>query len=338
MEASMNFIIVEDHDQEAQALQEALADLGFRPQNQLALARSALAAREEITRHEASLAIVFLDLCLPSSPDASRIDNEVGYELLDWLHGDLNRKGHRNIRVVIVSGQYRLTGVVDHALHSGYEGTLIGVVHKENLRADLTEVLATLTRDPLLETLIRLRVDVISDYQTVVNPTFSANSRCLAAKRIACKLLTNDSDYRNRKVAAASYGDDLNRAIKEVVEGRFKPDQKQKRRVVKSNIESGDAWETFIWRGAMLEHLYGINNYRNRIEHLAEHDYVCAPPGRNEWNIPHEEIEYFSRGEDVTEIVTLQIKALLRWYLPWHEQVYLPWAQGKRTQTEGHKE
>jgi hypothetical protein len=78
----------------------------------------------------------------------------------------------------------------------------------------------------------------------------------------------------------------------------------------------------------MLEHLYGINNYRNKFEHLAQQPYTDESK-HDEWEIPLELAEYFSGGDDVVEILQVQVKALLRWYLPWHEQVYRRWASNQ---------
>lgn len=318
----LNFLIVEDHDQEARTLQEVLLDLGLG--HCLGVAKSALAAREEIMTHRADVELVFLDLSVPLSGAGSRIDNDVGYELLEWIHTDLNRPGSRKTRVVIVSGQYDLTGVLDKKLRIGFDGTLIGVVHKENLKSELGQVVAILNRDPLLEALIRLQVDVVAEYQTLNSSGASTKDKCQAAKLIACRLLMNDGDYRAKKLGACQFGDDLNKAIKQVVERRFKSEAGKRTFVEKKYLAPGEKWEEFIWRGAMVEHLYGINNYRNRIEHLPQQPYTDESK-QDEWKIPRDLGESFSRGDDVVEILQVLVKALLKWYLPWHEQVYLAW-------------
>lgn len=322
----LNFFIVEDHDQEARTLQEALLDLGFA--HCLGVAKSALAAREEITTHRDEADLVFLDLSIPLSGEGSRIDNNVGYELLEWIHTELNRPGARKTRVVIVSGQYDLTGIPDQKFRTGFEGTLIGVVHKESLKSGLGHIVAKLNRDPLLEDLIRLQLDIVAEYQTLHSSGASTKDRCQAAKLIACRILMNDGDYRAKQLGTCQYGDNLNTAIKQVIERRFKSDEGKRTYVEKKNMALGQKWEEFIWRGSMLEHLYGINNYRNKFEHLAQQPYT-EEARHDEWEIPLELAEYFSRGDDVVEILQVQVRSLLRWYLPWHEQVYRPWASNQ---------
>jgi CheY-like chemotaxis protein len=281
--ADLNFFIVEDHDQEARTLQEALLDLGF--DRCLGVAKSALAAREEIMTHRAETDLVFLDLSIPMSGEGSRIDNNVGYELLDWIHTDLNRPGLRKTRVVIVSGQYDLPpGIPDQKFQSGFEGTLIGIVHKDSLKSGLGHIAAILNRDPLLENLIRLQLDIVAEYQTLHSSGASTKDRCQAAKLIACRILMNDGDYRAKQLGACQYGDNLNTAIKQVIERRFKSEEGKKTYIDKKNMALGQKWEEFIWRGSMLEHLYGINNYRNRFEHLAQQPYTDEFKN-DEWEI-----------------------------------------------------
>jgi CheY-like chemotaxis protein len=335
MSANHKFIIVEDHDQEARTLQEVLLEFGFRPEDCLALVASETEARREIITSEAELALVFLDLSIPTSESDTRIDNEVGYGLLDWIQTDINQRGGRRIRVVIVSGQYDLTGTPDKKFRTGFEGTLLGVVHKENLRSDLSQVIAELDRDTLLGDLIRFEVDIIQEYQIVVDAGSSVADKCQAAKRLACKLVMNEGDHRAGRLGSCRrYADDLSGAIKQLIKDRFNDNVPDVRRVTKSNIRSGDSWSKFLWRGVMIEHLYGINNYRNRTEHLPDHDYSGAPGTADQWEVPHDVLTYFSHGDDVEEIIQLQVKALLRWYLPWHAQVYLPWAKSQASSTE----
>ena len=34
-------------------------------------------------------------------------------------------------------------------------------------------------------------------------------------------------------------------------------------------------------------------------------------------------------GESTGKLIELTVNEVLDWYLPWHEQVYLPWAKAK---------
>src|SRR5579863_5167039 len=103
MITELKYLVVEDHDQELRTLQESLLDLGM--SQYLGAAKSGKSAREEIEAHLSDLDLVFLDLSIPVSESSSRIDNNVGFELLEWIHTSVNRQNDRPLRVIIVSGQ-----------------------------------------------------------------------------------------------------------------------------------------------------------------------------------------------------------------------------------------
>ena len=325
------YLIVEDHDQELRALQNTLLNFGF--SNHLGVAKSAQSGRDEITAHRAELDLVFLDLGIPESENASRIDNNFGYELLEWIHNIVNRQSGRKVQVIIVSGQYDLTGIPDEKLRSAYEGTLVGVVKKENLKDDLGRVIAQLGADPLLQELIRMELsDLIPDYQVLFGANTSTKDKCKAAVLIACRLLANDGDFREKRKGACQFGDDLGRAISQVIMRRFVAVEGKGPYVAKKYLAPNLRWDEFVWRGVTLEHLYGIKNFRNRFEHLAEQNYLDDSGG--EWQVPTTVATRFCQGDDVVEVIRLQVKSLLQWYLPWHEQVYLPWSKSPKKESE----
>ena len=76
----------------------------------------------------------------------------------------------------------------------------------------------------------------------------------------------------------------------------------------------------------MVQHLYTINAYRGIFHHLEEQAYSLRHGGPDEWNIPAEVLRRVEDGDRVIQAVELLVRELLEWYLPWHEQVYQPWA------------
>jgi hypothetical protein len=80
----------------------------------------------------------------------------------------------------------------------------------------------------------------------------------------------------------------------------------------------------------MYQHIYAINTYYNQYKHLAQQPYTSPTGTQDEWTISKHELEHFTDGHDAVQIVPVLVKELLRWYLPWHEQVYLPWCRKVR--------
>lgn len=333
MLTDLSYLIAEDKPKEATTLAEQLVAHGFDP-GKCSLARTASGARSEIGSAGGSPDLVFLDLAIPDIDEKSPPDANHGLALLRWIHDEWNPRHARKVRVAIVSGQYALSGVLDEELRKRYEGTLIGIVIKGQPEM-LKGCLAALSDDPLLNKLIQLGVGVETEYRTVVDPASSVEKQGKAAKQLACRLVMNEGDYRRGAIGACQYGDNLNKAIKELIEVRFKESAPNQRWVKKNNMQPGDGWGRFLWRGAMLEHLYGINNYRNRNEHIADHDYISEDPTTDEWNPPYAILQHFRSGADVAVIIQAQVRALIQWYLPWHEQVYLPWLNAQKLRRGG---
>jgi hypothetical protein len=176
----------------------------------------------------------------------------------------------------------------------------------------------------------RAHIDIDGEYEILTNTALTVNDRLKAAKRLACRLVRYDGDYRKQRVGACDgYGEDLNGAIKAIIEGRFVAPGRHG--VVKiANLGHGDYWEQFLWRGAMLQHLYTINAYRGVFQHLEEQAYTLGADKPDEWKVPAEVLAQVERGHLVIQAVELLVRELLEWYLPWHEQIYQPWAARQR--------
>jgi hypothetical protein len=187
-----------------------------------------------------------------------------------------------------------------------------------------------LKKDPRRSLIRRLELDVIDHYDTVVDPAKPVKERLKSAKALAITLVRNEADHHNGKLGFCDrYSDDLNRLIKEYIESRFDEDANKRRRVKASAITAPARWGSFLWRGAMLSHLYAINNYRNVFEHIDEQPYQSRTHDAQAWVIPPEVLHSVESGEAASKLIELTVKDLLDWYLPWHEQVYLPWAKSQ---------
>ena len=94
-------------------------------------------------------------------------------------------------------------------------------------------------------------------------------------------------------------------------------------------------WGGFLWRGWHIQHLYTLNSYRNGYVHEDEQPYQGVLGSPNKWVIPQEVSDSISSGKVLGQIAELIVRDLLEWYIPWHEQVYLPWLGGLGGGTAG---
>jgi hypothetical protein len=324
---SLRFVVVEDKADDRREVLNRLSDAGLIPENKLGEAATYEEAKALLEERAQELNVVFLDLNLPRDTRDGWPERGHGKRLLDLIHTDLNRRPRVDIRVVVVSGEDIHDGMTDAMMRDHYAGTLIGITAKSELPTALKANLKRLQKDPLFGRLRRMGVDVLSDYQTLFDNTKPTIDRLESAKRLACRLVRYEGDYRRGKIGACDeYGEDINRAIKEIIEDRFEEDWRGRYVKIKS-IKIGDSWNRFLWRGVMLQHLYTINSYRRAFVHLQEQPYASGENGTDEWMIPHEVRQRVEKGDNVAEMIELAVEELLEWYLPWHEQVYLPWAQ-----------
>ena len=325
--ADVRFVVVEDQPEQREEILNALQKVGLEYDNCLGEAASFSAARDIIDQAAEEIALVFLDLNLPRDQVTNESDTDFGYQLLDWIHKDLNSRPKVHIRVIIVSGEYSDYGVRDKTFREMYEGTLVAIAPKNDLPDALARSLSALNRDPLLERMRALHMPIIDEYLVVTNPEAPALTRLEAAKEIACQLLINEGDFRNQSLGSCSrYSDKLNSAMKNLIEERFDFDPELKRKHPSvTHVPTGRSWGNFIWRGLMYQHLYAINTYYNHYKHLSQQPYTSPPGTTDEWTAPQVVLDYFINGQDAVQIVQILVKELLNWYLPWHEQVYNPW-------------
>lgn len=326
MLSKLKYIIVEDRDQERVETENIAVEEGFDGENRIDWAGSYASAKESIQKNASLVDVIFLDLNLPESDARLDLNRDHGYKLLRWIHEDLNRKRPANpIRVVIVSGQHTLDGILDEDFRKKYSETLVAIAFKAELPESLRAAVRAVAEDGMLEKLRKAELNVRREYRKIIGPGVAVRDKLQAAKLIACRLLEFEGDYWQRSIGSFKLGDDLKRGIETVIKIRFRDGWVQKNKMIRA-----EDWGHFLWRGTMIEHLYGVNNYRNRNEHMAAHDYRSENPADDGWNVPQDVLDRYMNGDDAVGIVKMQIDALLNWYLPWHEQVYIPWARTQK--------
>lgn len=327
---SLKFIVVEDKDSDRQNVLDRLADAGFSPGNKLGEAGTYEEAKALIEEHAEALDVLFLDLNLPRHHLDGQPEKGHGRALLDLVHKDMNRRAWADIRVIIVSGEHLHDGLQDQVLLELYKGTLLGIVQKTNLSKMLHANIKRLKKDPLRSRILRSELDILDAYDTLMDPSQPAKERIKSARTLAVRLVQNWADCRNGEPGScARHADDLNGLIKEQIESRFSPDPSGRQRIKASNIACSGGWGSFLWRGSMVQHLYSINSYRNCFEHIGEQPFRNVGQEPDEWTIPQEVLERVESGETACKIAELTVRELLAWYLPWHEQVFLPWTKGQ---------
>jgi CheY-like chemotaxis protein len=331
---TLRFVIVEDKAEDRNEVLSQLADVGFAPANKVGAAETYQDAKALLEEQSAVVDVVFLDLNIPRDARDSRPEKSHGKAILDIIHSDLNRRAGNDIRVIVVSGEDLQDGVQDQLFLEYYKGTLVGIAQKAELPRMLKASVRRLKRDPRRSQIRRLELEVLDHYDLVTDPAKPIKERLKSAKALATMLVQNEADHHDGQLGSCRYTDDLNRLIKDCVESRFSEDATKKRRVKASAMTAPGKWGAFLWRGAMLQHLYAINSYRNVFEHIEEQPLRCSTQDTQAWAIPPEVLLSVESGEAVGKLIELTVRDLLDWYLPWHEQVYLPWAKcqsgGKR--------
>lgn len=329
MNADVCFMVVEDRDADRAEVLNQLADMGFMRDHLLAEPGTYERAMEALEQHAARTDVVFLDLNIPRTEADTHADRGHGRGLLEYIHKTLNKRLGVDIKVIIVSGEDLLDGWNDRNLHELFPGTLVGICQKTCLEPHLKANLKRLRRDPLLSRAKKAGVDIVDDYRSVVEPANRIESRLESARRIAIFLLRNEVDHYNGRVdSCREFADDLHGLIRHHVEPRFGTDREGRSKVKLSLIKSPGGWGAFLWRGAMIQHLYAINSYRNTFAHMNEQPYRAGED--QVWQLDQTATSQCERGETVGTITAFMIKELLEWYLPWHEQVYRPWLEGLR--------
>ena len=324
------FTVVEDKVPDREEIMNRLARAKFLPENQIGPPPTTYEdALELISTNAHELDVVFLDLNIPRNHKDSRPEKGHGHRLLEIIHDDLNKKSGVHVRVVIVSGEDLLDGMSDKVLLRTYKGTLVSIAQKAVLDETLKASLKRLRRDPLLARIRAADLNVLGEYECIFDSTQPIRERLEASRRLAICLVRNEADhYEGRFGATDSHADNLNGLIKDFIEIRFDPENPEKpnlRRVKASQINTPGGWGAFLWRGAMVQHLYAINSYRNLYAHINAQPYAHPSDDGQEWKIPVESLREVDSGAAAGQIMEAIVKDLLLWYLPWHEQVYKPW-------------
>jgi hypothetical protein len=324
---SFKFIVVEDIERDRAEVLNQLADAGFDPANLLARPSHFEEAVEAIREHADSLDVVFLDLNLPRDATDARPAKGMGRNMLNLIHGTLNPKA--NIRVVVVSGEDLLDGFSDQMMYDLWPGTLASIAQKSALAPTLRASLRRLRKDPFAQALRRAKMEnILALYDVVADGSQPIGERVSKAKAIGLLLVGNEVDHNSGRVGYSSrYGENLHLLIRDEIESRFAANSSGRSYIDIGEIKADGGWGAFLWRGAMVQHLYALNQYRNTYVHISEQPYQHA--GRDRWEIPRDLLKRASDGRYVGVVIESIVRDLIEWYLPWHEQVYLPWREGQ---------
>ena len=216
-----------------------------------------------------------------------------------------------------------------------FKDTVIGIAEKGKPNS-LVEQFQRLDEDPLRNRLLDLNVDVVDYYDTICDTKQGIKERLESACSLAVRLVRNDMDHACDEIeASASFADDLRGLIKHI-ESRFtlqtitlrNGDTKERRFVDSTALQDGD-WGGFLWRGTLVQHLYALTNYRNDYVHVKKKPFRSDRGTNDAWKIPADTLQSLDLGERLGQVIELIVRDLLDWYLPWHEQVYLPWNESK---------
>lgn len=334
-------LVVEDRAEERRSVINHLQRYGVCTADSLLPPAGTFAeACQLLERHGPEVKLVSLDLNIPMDDQDLSPDNSNGGKLLERIH-ELNGKADHQIRVIVVSGQEIAKGWNASNLLERFSETLVGVARKDEMPRSFVDQLQKLQKDPLRTALIDLDVGIVEHYDIVFDSRQRIKERLKSARCLAIRLLQNEKNHFHDTLGMSDAdADDLGGLIQDVTD-RFRGQtirkrdgtDFQKRIVNASQLERG-SWSSFLWRGSLLQHLYCLNNYRNDYEHIAEKPFRSVGGQQDQWNIPEATLRSLERGERLGQLLELITGDLLDWYLPWHEQVYLPW---KITKTVGGK-
>lgn len=303
-------------------------DGSFRP------AQSYVEARSLVEEFAPEIRLVLLDLNIPFDENDATPEDEHGGKLLELIH-ELNRREDVQMRVIVVSGQAAAKGWSGENLLVRFKDTVTGIAEKGK-RNSLVEQFQRLDRDPLRNQLLDLNVGVVEYYDTVFDISQGIKERLENACSLAVRLARNDMDYTCAAIDASdNFKDDLRGLIRQIEE-RFalqtitlrSGDTTERRFVDSSAMLDGD-WGQFLWRGTLVQHLYALTNYRNDYVHVKKKPFRSEQGCTDAWKIPPDILQSLDHGDRLGQAIELIVRDLLDWYLPWHEQVYLPWKEAK---------
>lgn len=334
MACAPKVVIIEDKDEDRREILNRLA--GFCEKEDI-LGQPATYEDAMTLLHERrnQIDLVLLDLNLPRNSRDARPEKGHGKRLLDHIHS-INRQTSGRIKVIVVSAEELIEGWDADMFKQLYEETLLGVVQKAELAQMLNATLKLFGRDPLRERLCRLGISVLDEYDTVFNSECPIRERVKDARGLAIRLVRNEMDHSAGRVGASdAFADDLNGLIKQL-ENRFAANQRTGRRYIDASvIQSAGGWGAFLWRGTLVNHLYVINNYRNDYEHIDAKPFRSDGKTLDAWTIPSQTLTSVESGEALGKVIELIVREILEWYVPWHEQVYVPWFSSVASRQEG---
>lgn len=319
--SQLSYLVIEDRAEDRRQLNDILADEGFDP-DRGHTAEYRDEAKEKLAELASALDVVFLDLNIPIKPSDTRPERDNGRSLLTFIRDDLNHRPGVDISVIVVSGEDVHDDFHRSTLMDAYKGTLAGVCPKTELSRVLKAVLKRLRRDPLRSSLRNANPALEEAYAAVVEGTGPIKDRLECAKNIVRWLLACDLELTTGRVGAATtYGDNISKLVNAVLAARFTPDGEYDPRPNMRLLKPGLLWKDNPWRGAMIQHIRSINLYRNTYIHIADQSFD-AP---HAWVPDAAHLQECQEGKAVGTIVAGMITDLLRWMLPWHQNVYAPW-------------
>jgi len=336
-------LIVEDKEEDRRSVRNQLGrykvcsaddveseDGRFRP------AQTYVEARAILESFAAEIRLVLLDLNIPYGEGDHAAEDKHGGKLLELIH-EMNRRSDVQIRVVVVSGQEVAKGWSGENLQVRFRNTVVGIAEKEKPNS-LIEQFQRLEENPLRDRLLDLNVDVLDYFDAVCDPNQGIKERLENACSLAVRLVRNEMDHVADQLRASDALADELRGLIGQIEERFelqritlRSGKEVERRFVDASAIKGGNWGYFLWRGTLVQHLYSLANYRNDYVHVKKKPFRSDRGVKDEWSIPSEVLDSLERGEHLGQVVELIVKDLLQWYLPWHEQVYLPWRQRKES-------
>jgi CheY-like chemotaxis protein len=330
MSTKPKVIIVEDKEEDLDEVLDCLGEAGFNKDDILAQPNNYDDALGVIDSHATEVDLVLLDLNLPRSENDSRPEKGHGRRLLDHIH-NLNRRSYVHIRVIIVSAEELDDDFEKDMMMRLYESTLVGSARKDALAVMLKANLRRLHRDPMRNLIAKLDVGILNEYDGLKDTSNSPLDRIEKGRSIATRLARNEMDFfEDRLGASERFADNLHKLAEELKD-RFDTSPDTRRPEIKASlINSEGGWGRFLWRGWHVDHLYALNNYRRHFKHEDEQPYSGIDSSPNEWNPPANVVEALREGKLLVQIVEMIVQELLEWYLPWHEQVYLPWKEAKK--------
>ncbi|MCB1064814.1 MAG: hypothetical protein KDN20_18080 [Verrucomicrobiae bacterium] len=319
----LKFVVVEDKVEERKEVLRQLTSIGFEPENKIGVAATYEEAKALLEESAAEIHVVFLDLNIPRDAGDPRPEEKHGAALLDAVHFVLNQRPQVDIGVIVVSGQdLAANETAKKLLEEKYQGTLRGIVLKSELPRMLKANVKRLRKDPLAAGLRKVDSGLAEAFVYATDATNPIKERLKKARAVAIQLALNEIAYRDgSEDSHPELADDLNGIIRQL-EARFSEDQSGRRRIKASKISTPGGWGTFLWRGALVQHLRTINAYRNTFEHLSEQPYEAGASSADEWEISPALLANVNTGNTVGKIVSLALSELVEWYLPWHSQVY----------------